>query len=70
MDKLVGMESAMLPRSADTTFTNFDCICTARLIGYLPPWVIVRRSKYVRSEFRSSFISVVLKGLILEFPNG
>ena len=56
MDKLVGMESPMLPRSSDTTFTNFDCICTARLIGCLPHWVIVRRSKYVRSEFRSSFI--------------
>ena len=55
MDKLVGMESPILPRSADTTFTNFDCICTEayRLPASLG---IVRRSKYVRSEFRSSFI--------------
>ena len=56
MDELVGMNSPMLSRSTDKTFTNFYCICTARFISYLPHWVIVRRSEYVRSEFRLFFI--------------
>ena len=38
------MKSPMLPRSTDTTFTNF--YCTARFISYLPHRVIVRRSEY------------------------